>query len=733
MEYSGSFGTYQLSSQPMKEGGEGAIYSILENENLVAKIYHQDRISEELADKILFMTKNPPDNDIMEQIAWPKDILVDNLGNFVGFIMPKLSIDTDLKAIYAYPPKIPITYQQKVIVAINICIVISAIHKAGYVFGDFNPLNIGINLTTGHVAFLDTDSYHITDRTSGKVYRCGVCLDGYVAPELIQHCKGTDFSNASLPTFTQETDRFALAIHIFKLLMNGYTPFNGIKEGDSVSQSSPGVGNLAVERDNYCFKPGNKPQSVATPDLNSMPPDIQYLFKKSFLSGAKDPAQRATADEWKQALVEYKEEELVQCTKNSAHFYYRSNSTCPYCDADSKYQQSLQVATIPSKSRQSQMSFSNPVNVPLTPKPAYVAKTPTPRTSAVSSRKHKRFSLGSIIFVLILSLIGFGVIKVYNFFHSWDVEFSNGVTYTKSEEWNNVTTEDLAIQITDTVYKPGVKVSDFIAKLEASDTNWKYKYDPEQLVASHGRVTLNIKSHLIECIEIEVINISDSALSLSDCLVMSINSNQEQVCRIIDGRSYEDITAMSYEDVLNLQFGPLKNNSTIEVDTNRITYEMNPCLIGNTTDTDYDLYGTYTYFFRLSEDHSKVESFYFTSSTTLEHVDFGEVNSLDDLSPEMLNTLQGWIKEKAIVEHKKLMDFLSIYKMVIEVDKKNQPILWQIYKVEINNEIKYLETSCEGLKLSRNGLNSDCIINIHELYTDGNLVPGWEDYPVYQK
>ena len=730
MEYRGSNGIYRLDPQPIASGGEGEIYKIQGNKNVVAKIYHQDKISSEQENKILFMIKNPPDNYIMEQIAWPKDILKDNSGIFVGFIMPMLSISSKLQAIYSYPPKIPITYQQKVIVAINICIVISEIHKAGYVFGDFNPANIGINLTTGHVAFLDTDSYHITDRTSGKVYRCGVCLDGYVAPELIQHCKGTYFLNAPLPTFTQETDRFALAIHIFKLLMNGYTPFNGIKEGDSVSQSSPGVGNLAVERDNYCFKPGNKPQSVATPDLNSMPPDIQYLFKKTFLSGAKDPAQRATADEWKQALVEYKEE-LVQCTKNSAHFYYRSNSTCPYCNANSKYQESLQAAAIPSKSRQSQMSFSNPVNIPLTPKPVYVPKTPS--TSSVSSRKHKRFNLGSIIIVLILLLIGFGGIKIYNFFHTWNVEFSNGGTYVKSEEWNSVTTEDLAIQITDTVYVPGVKVSDFIAKLEASDTNWKYKYDPEQLVASHGRVTLNIKSHMIECIEIEVINISDSELSLSDCIVMSINSNQEQVCRVIDGRSYEDITAMSYEDVLNLQFGPFKDNSAIELEANRITYEMNPCLIGNTTDTDYDLYGKYTYSVRLSEDHSKVESFYFTSSATLENIDFGEVNSLDDLTPEMLTTLQGWIKDKAIVEHKKPMEFLAIYKMNLAVDKKNQPILCQIYKVEINNEIKYLETSCEGLKLSRNGLNSECKINILELYTDGNLVPGWEGYPVYQK
>ena len=363
MEYKGSQGVYTLAAQPMKSGGEGSIYALQSHPNMVAKIYHPQKLSSELEEKISFMTNNPPESTILDQIAWPLDVLRDFSGRFVGFVMPKLSIDTDLKAIYAYPPnpKIPITYEQKVIVAINICVVISAIHKAGYTFGDFNPLNIGINLKNGHVAFLDTDSYHIKDTTSGKVYRCEVCLDGYVAPELIQHCKGTDFAHAALPTFTQETDRFALAIHVFKLLMNGYTPFNGIKEGESASQASPGVGNLAIERDNYCFKPGNKPQSVATPNISSLTPDLQYLFKKTFIGGANDPLQRATADEWLHALCEYKDN-LTRCSKDPSHYYYVNNNACPYCEADKKYNKSMAKATTPNS--QAQMNFGTPVNVP---------------------------------------------------------------------------------------------------------------------------------------------------------------------------------------------------------------------------------------------------------------------------------------------------------------------------------------------------------------------------------
>lgn len=359
MTYKGNYDSYVLEAQPMKTGGEGAIYKIQNYGDMVAKIYHTDKITTELEEKIMFMASNPPSQKIMDQIAWPQDVLRDDKGSFVGFVMSKLSIDTDLKAIYSYPPnpKIPISCEHKVIIAMNICTVISEIHRMGYVFGDFNPLNIGVNLTTGHVAFLDTDSYHIANPKTGKLYRCGVCLDGYVAPELIQQVKGKDYLTAPLPTFTQETDRFALAIHIFKLLMNGYTPFNGIKETESVSQASPGVGNFAIERDNYCFKPGNKPQSVATPDLSCFTPDIQYLFKQTFLGGSVNPKSRASAEDWLSALKEYKDS-LTQCSVDPKHYYYVNNNVCPYCEADKRYQKSMSGTT---KASSSQASFTNPV------------------------------------------------------------------------------------------------------------------------------------------------------------------------------------------------------------------------------------------------------------------------------------------------------------------------------------------------------------------------------------
>lgn len=339
--------TYTLEGKPFSSGGEGDIFKIIGDSSLVIKIYHPDRITSELEHKLQFMANNPPASSVLNQVAWPMDVVYDEYKQFKGFVMPKLDITAELGSVYVYPPSKPesrIAYNYKLILAMNICTVIHAVHNAGYIFGDFNPRNIGINMKTGKVAFLDTDSYHIViNERKNKAYRCKVCLDGYVAPELLKQCepyKNDAYENAPLPTFTRETDNFALAIHIFKLLMNGYTPFNGIKENETASTSSPGIGNQAIKRDSYCFKMGNKPQAAAVPSAKILPNKIKKCFDRAFIDGKNNPKKRPDAQEWYSALSEY-EKTLVICPKYPAHMYKRGLTTCPWCDADERYHQSI--------------------------------------------------------------------------------------------------------------------------------------------------------------------------------------------------------------------------------------------------------------------------------------------------------------------------------------------------------------------------------------------------------
>ena len=380
MKVTGINATYRLGANPIGSGGEGEVYKVA-RKNYVAKIYRPGIISDELEEKLTIMVGNPPNASVLSQVAWPLDILYDGNGLCCGFIMPELNINAELGDVYKYPSTLPLSVQQKINIAQNICAVISEVHQAGYVFGDFNPRNIGLDINTGLVSFLDTDTYHVADHKNSKTYRCNVCAPGYAAPELLEKCSDhvaknpTDskeaYAKTPLPTFTQETDNFALAIHIFKLLMNGYTPFGGIIETASVSQSSPGVGDSAVRRDSYCFKPGYKHQSAAIMPLEALPQGMADLFTRAFIVGKHDSSQRPNAAEWHGALGKYANN-LIGCSENPLHQYDKKNIECPLCEADERYAAAIAK---PSSPPLKQAVYAPPVAPPHSPVHAAAAAT----------------------------------------------------------------------------------------------------------------------------------------------------------------------------------------------------------------------------------------------------------------------------------------------------------------------------------------------------------------------
>ena len=391
----------QLNPSPIGSGGEGDVYTILNNDRFVAKIYKAGVMSPELSEKLNVMVQAPPKKEVLTQVAWPMDVLLDRSGKCCGFVMPKLNITHELGEIYKYPSNLPLSALQKINIAQNICVVISDVHEAGYVFGDFNPRNIGLDINTGLVSFLDTDTYHVYDAKKGITHRCNVCAPGYAAPELLEKCSNYISTNPAdskhayartpLPTFTKETDNFALAIHMFKLIMNGYTPFGGIIETASVSQSSPGVGDAAVRRDSYCFKPGFKHQSAAIMPLEALPHGIADLFTQAFLYGKIDPRQRPSAMQWYSEL-KASERTLVMCKLNPLHHYDRKNAFCPLCDADERYAEAIGVIT-------SKSPNASPKQVVYSPNATYnPIKTPKYVTHAVNQPLNNSQSLSKILY-----------------------------------------------------------------------------------------------------------------------------------------------------------------------------------------------------------------------------------------------------------------------------------------------------------------------------------------------
>jgi formylglycine-generating enzyme required for sulfatase activity len=332
--YTGTSGkTYQADDAPFASGGEGSIHDIAGNRELVAKIYNPDKRTTERERKVSAMSGIKP--SVIEQYAWPLDPLYEN-GAFAGYVMPKVTGKEKLRNIYVYDNRAGIPWTLYIAIAKNLAAAVHNVHEIGQIIGDLNPENILADPHTGLVTLVDTDSYHITD-SKGTVYRCMVGMPEFVAPEL----QGQHFPSAPLPTFTKQSDEFALSVLIFALLMNGAHPFACKTITGSASQFQP-IDNMVSGLCAHFAETTTSNLDIPryAPELSSLPLDIQSLFHRAFVDGYKKTDFRPTAEEWYHALDRL-ENNIKSCGTNPAHLYYSRTSGCPWCKVDQKMSLSL--------------------------------------------------------------------------------------------------------------------------------------------------------------------------------------------------------------------------------------------------------------------------------------------------------------------------------------------------------------------------------------------------------
>jgi serine/threonine protein kinase len=340
--YYGLQGKKYTASTLLAKGGEGEIFTVLEDALIVIKIYISkdkdpkinDLSNAERLKKLVYMIQNPPKGNLNDQIAWPLDVLKNVNGQFVGFVMRKIAKIKSIKILYeasigTKTKSLELPWTKKIKVAKNLCSVVHAVHKVGHTIGDFNPNNIGINPQSLKVVLMDTDSYHIVTNT--QTFRCGVGNSEYVPAEIQLKMKGgNDLKNASLPTFTFQTDYFALAIHIFKLLMGGH-PYTLSAAPSKRSVVRPNLeDNILRGQTAYFDLPDGLTYPSFTPPVVILPKPIQDLFIRAFIKGTKQPSLRPNEEEWYNALV-LLEQDLTQCSSNPLHQYPSHNTACPWC------------------------------------------------------------------------------------------------------------------------------------------------------------------------------------------------------------------------------------------------------------------------------------------------------------------------------------------------------------------------------------------------------------------
>jgi DNA-binding helix-hairpin-helix protein with protein kinase domain len=343
--------SYELYPKPKFTGGEGQIFEIVGNPKMLVKIYHEyekqdfSGLNRKLK-KLIALLHTRPQGDNEEHFSWPLDAVYVQ-GQFIGFLMKKLEINALLFQIYEYNSDIAnqLTWTQKVHLARNMCVGLNSIHNLKQVIGDFNPQNIAVNMKSGYVYFLDNDSFHL--HFKGVDYPCIAGVPEYLPPEIqIRKQKNQcDIPSLSLPTFTQEGDRFSLAIHIFRLLMNGVHPYHEGRRMAKVKRSISAFRphDMIVKGNSVFFNPlPDYAPPIYSPDVDILPPSIQKLFRLAFVEGHLKPSLRPTAMEWYHSLKELLEEKNIgTCAIHNHHNYWIKNKECPWCASDRKYKDQL--------------------------------------------------------------------------------------------------------------------------------------------------------------------------------------------------------------------------------------------------------------------------------------------------------------------------------------------------------------------------------------------------------
>ena len=331
-----------------KRGGEGSVCQIKDENGKplpgLAKIFH--KVSPEKEKKVKFLITQRHNEKVkafIDHSSWPMAELLtnDDKKKFVGYIMGQIK---GVK-LGEYEKRAP-NIQRNINLIASICNSLSGLHKFGLFVGDFNPDNLMIveGENNGCAAyFIDVDSMSVYSKE--EEYRCKVeTIPGYSAPELLPNNK---------LDYTIETDLFALAVHIFKLLTKTH-PFMCSKKPKAKVPNHP---NLDIQVKNkasafFCTAGRGYVVPSYSPTLDCFPSYLRNAFYTSFFG---KPNQRLTADEWIECLKSYKND-LRECKDNSEHVYWAKNKTCPYCQAEKRYEAKINGKKVKNKVKKKRFS-----------------------------------------------------------------------------------------------------------------------------------------------------------------------------------------------------------------------------------------------------------------------------------------------------------------------------------------------------------------------------------------
>jgi serine/threonine protein kinase len=279
------------------KGGEGDVYEIDQNKNLVAKIFHASNNEKNYARerKLARMLEAPLQQDYDNIfIAWPTDLLY-HKNCFAGYLMPRINNSHSLFIVFnpsARKQKNIIVSQADLLeIAKNLAKAVHLLHFNNYVIGDINSRNILVNVQNKSIALLDVDSFQVA--VDGNILYCTVGVPEYTPPELQNE-------NFRLVPRTKQHDIFGLTTLIFQVLMQGFYPFQGIHSGIAMDSSDNEISSFIRKGYfPYAYSDGVslKPPPNA-PNFQDLPLELQKLFSLCFIEGHSNPEKRPSTLNW---------------------------------------------------------------------------------------------------------------------------------------------------------------------------------------------------------------------------------------------------------------------------------------------------------------------------------------------------------------------------------------------------------------------------------------------------
>ena len=318
-----------MSSRPVARGaligrgGEGDVYDVPDQPDLVAKVYHKAPSPDRIA-KLEAMVGLREDR-LAEIAAWPVKLLRDRGSTVVrGFLMPKVKDHHPIHHLYS-PKSRAISFPETdfrflVHTAMNLARAFDRVHATGCVIGDVNYGNVMVS-SKAMVKLIDCDSFQIQDR-AGRIFRCEVGEPTFVPPEL----QGSELRKIDR---NRNHDAFGLAILIFHLLFQGRHPFAGRFQG---------TGDMGIERaireHRFAYGRTGKAMRMEPPpyslQLAEISREVAALFEQTFAPENARGGHRPMPAAWSVAL-EALGRHLAICSVNPAHFFVTSGVGCPWC------------------------------------------------------------------------------------------------------------------------------------------------------------------------------------------------------------------------------------------------------------------------------------------------------------------------------------------------------------------------------------------------------------------